>query len=134
MPITPREFLGVAEELQQAHQHARSEPHLRTAVGRSYYAAYLGIRELLRKRAGDLRYDIRHQDLCAGLKASSDPGWREVGHNLDLLRRQREEADYSPHAAAAIDWVPVYVGMARQILDAIPSMQATCPDNIRRRA
>jgi uncharacterized protein (UPF0332 family) len=90
MTFEPAEFLKLARQLVDASD--ATEAQLRTAVSRSYYSAFLLARERLVAR-GDLRPTATGADHRHVIRTlQRDPS--RLGRRLDLLRDQRNRADY----------------------------------------
>jgi len=87
MSLDPLEFFNVAKQVAQAG----SEAALRTAVGRTYYAAFLVARERtgIRKRKG--RKSV-HQLVIDKIRKRE--GYKTTGDALDDLFWLRIQADY----------------------------------------
>jgi len=92
--VKPTDFFKTAELLKSQ----TSEAHLRTSVGRSYYATFLYFREYLadlglRKRVK--RHSDAHAFVVQCLQFSSVEPAREAATNLSNLKQLREDADYN---------------------------------------
>ena len=90
------EFLALAVELAAAGSEARQ----RTAVSRAYYGAFHFAKELL-TAAGIILPDTAeaHRKIQLCLKESRVDDARRAGDKLELLRGQRNRADYDLRAA-----------------------------------
>ncbi len=94
--MRPREFLETAADLSSGVREA----DWRTSIGRSYYALFLALREVL--LAGDPRRllssgggrRLGHEFLVRCLKNCSDADVNEIGDILFDLKIKRHDADY----------------------------------------
>src|SRR6266851_2866953 len=91
------EYLSLARELVvQSTGTSSQEARLRSAISRAYYAAFKMAFAYLRARDSSIvfvRTDI-HTYVLERFKYNPDLAHREVGVNLDRLRRERNKADY----------------------------------------
>lgn len=90
--MRPREFYDYAARL--AANGARPA-EFRTAVSRSYYAAYHVARELLARLGGQLTERDAHVDLRRHLEKSSDAVLVKAADDLRRLHADRKAADYN---------------------------------------
>jgi len=90
--FAPGEFADVADHL-SAHRNPR-EGCLRAAVSRSYYAAFLSLKERLLFYGYDFPQHRAHQRLLDAIEQSGDPQLRPVRKALWLLKKRRGMADY----------------------------------------
>ena len=91
------EYLNLANELaNQATVPANQEAKLRTAISRSYYAAFINARNYLRDKEGILipKTGDAHGYVSQQFELSIDPVRRTLGENLVRLRIYRRQADY----------------------------------------
>lgn len=92
------EFQYLAWELTGKPQKATSrEAKLRSAISRSYYAAFRTARNYLRDKEGynPFAAENSHQDVINWFfNQSSDQTFRNVARYLNRLRKQRNRADY----------------------------------------
>jgi hypothetical protein len=91
--MDPRLFLTLAGSL--ANNPAAGPAECRTAISRSYYAAYLVAVSFLetlglRPRSGPQG----HAAVRNGMLASQDPMITKIGSDLDTLHTERNHADY----------------------------------------
>jgi uncharacterized protein (UPF0332 family) len=89
--MTGHDFLPLASRLAAGS----TEADWRTAVSRAYYAAFHVARQLLQ----DLRFrvpqaDQAHRHLWLRLSNCGDPQVEQAGADLNVLRRNRNRADY----------------------------------------
>jgi uncharacterized protein (UPF0332 family) len=91
------EYLRLAHELVAPSTGTASrEARLRSAISRAYYAAFKMAFAYLRDRDSSIvfvRTDI-HTFVLEKFKFDPDRAQREIGVNLDRLRRERNRADY----------------------------------------
>ncbi|NUM37263.1 MAG: HEPN domain-containing protein [Candidatus Brocadiae bacterium] len=89
--MNPKDFIDTADYLLLDEKEAS----WRSAVSRSYYGAFLYIRDAL-KRLG-IKYDPVgiHKSLPKEIKNSQVSGADTIGNMLQDLRDQRTDADYS---------------------------------------
>jgi hypothetical protein len=130
MPIQPSEFCDVAAELQQRRANLLAEPMSRTAIGRAYYAAYLATREVVRSVYGLRHFDVRHTDLAAALKRSSDPDVSDVGTRLQMLLSMRTRADYQPNGTLSRNDAALMIATSRHVLKKLPGIRGRIPPGI----
>ncbi|HID61452.1 MAG TPA: HEPN domain-containing protein [Anaerolineae bacterium] len=91
------EYFALAQELVgQATSPSSQEARLRSAISRAYYAAFCKARNYLRDREGHSipRGGQVHRYVRNQFKKSSDKVRKEVGENLNRLRKDRNKADY----------------------------------------
>ncbi len=89
-PFDPKQFLHLAETISVGTNP--SEAEFRTSVGRAYYAVFLIARDrlfALGKLDSIERPDL-HLKVVAGVRNIK----RQLGDQLDTLRRYRGQADY----------------------------------------
>ncbi len=85
------EFLALASELLAAG----SEPRNRAAVSRAYYGAFHFVKELMDAAGVFLPASAEaHRQMQLCLKESQVDAARRAGDKLELLRTQRNRADY----------------------------------------
>ena len=86
-----RDFLLLAEQLIKG----KTEAEWRSAVSRSYYAAFHEARILLGNCGFAVPYgDRAHKYLSMRLMNAGQADVKRAGQDLDTLRTQRNEADY----------------------------------------
>lgn len=91
--MSPFEFLRLAERLLQ---NEKNPAGFRTAISRAYYAAFLTALSLLEEMGvvlGDLE-EKKHKNIPMILKATGDDEIVKSGDKLDVLRSERNDADY----------------------------------------
>lgn len=88
MSFNWKEYLTVAQELAQKDR----EGYLRTAISRAYYGAFC----LARNKKGykDYTYPDVHSKVIIAFKTEKNTNLRKIGQALDMLRKQRNHADY----------------------------------------
>lgn len=82
--LDPLDFLKLAREL----GHDSDEAHLRTAVGRAYYALFL----IARTKTGTRGTNKVHTRVIEAVRKRKE--YKSIGSYLDSLRRLRTVADY----------------------------------------
>jgi len=91
------EYLNLAQELVgQPTSLASREARLRTAISRAYYAAFCESRNHLRDKEGRQipPEGTVHRYVRDEFKSSADKLRKQIGHDLDRLRSDRNKADY----------------------------------------
>jgi len=95
MVFNPSDFLDIARSIYARGAPSGDEAHIRTAISRAYYAAYLLIRTAIREKRSDPHLQVIHKELCLDLKSCArDTDVQELGQRLDGLRSRRLDADY----------------------------------------
>lgn len=92
------QYLNLAKEfIGQPTPPANLEAKRRSAISRSYYAAFISARNYLQETEGHSIPTTAdaHKYVVQQFKQSSDPDRQHIGRNLEKLRRDRNEADYS---------------------------------------
>ena len=120
MPFQPEKFLYTARNLYTAN----SEHDLRTAVGRSYYAVFGVVRELVASKGIELPGRSEHNFLYELLKAQTEPKLKELGHDLRRLFTKRVTADYDFGATVTEDDAADAYELARDILADVQAIEA----------
>ncbi len=91
--MIPKDFFKTCELLLKQSE----EPHLRTAVGRSYYAAFLYFREYLRQHGLSKTRRPKneaHEFVMSCLTYSGVPEANVASVDLRNLQQKRSDADY----------------------------------------
>lgn len=89
--MNPLDFHRLARQLASPADEATC----RTAASRSYYGAFLHIRELLSLTGVSFPQSTgSHAQLVRSLKQTADTECRRIGHSLEALRKIRNTADY----------------------------------------
>lgn len=91
------EYLNLAEMLTgRTTIPSSQEAKLRSAVSRAYYAAFCQARNHLRDEEGHTipPGGQAHPYVRDALRSSSDRARKQIGNDLDRLRRRRNQADY----------------------------------------
>jgi uncharacterized protein (UPF0332 family) len=92
--IGPDDFLNLADDLVQGS----SEAEWRTAISRSYYAAFLAAREFFIALGFRVpRASKAHSYVWMRLANCGDPVLTLVGNDLNNLQSERNRADYDIH-------------------------------------
>jgi len=97
----PASFLHLAHQLATAGD-AEAPPspevsaaRVRTALGRSYYALYLLVREEISRRHGVSRRWLQHGTVYTRLQSTlASDEVRRLGRNLEWMYTLRQKADY----------------------------------------
>lgn len=87
------EYLQLAEELHESDSPSVGEASERTATSRAYYAAFHRALEYAPKRVRTARRD-KHRKLIDHYKKGHSKTERAVGRQLEMLRDNRNAADY----------------------------------------
>jgi uncharacterized protein (UPF0332 family) len=90
------EYLTLARELTEpSPTHTSQESRLRSAISRAYYAAFIQARNHLRDKEGIRISSVQsHQFVIKRFLHSPDGRRKRVGHDLYILREDRNKADY----------------------------------------
>jgi len=91
--VEPKAFLKTAELLKDK----REEEHVRTSIGRSYYAAFLYFRDYLKKLGLEKTIQPNkevHAFVIQCLSCSENKTASKVSEYLNDLQQRREDADY----------------------------------------
>ena len=90
MTFNGEKFFSVGKHL---GKYSKDEEYQRSAVGRFYYACYLVAREIYNKENNrEMGSSISHYKLKEYFKGLE--GTKEIGEKLEILRNNRNEADY----------------------------------------
>ena len=90
--MNPAEFLPVAER----YQRSGHEAERRTSIGRSYYGTFnVLIAKLSSEGVGFHENQDDHKLLANYFKTSKHLSAYKIGQNLEILRRLRNDSDYS---------------------------------------
>jgi uncharacterized protein (UPF0332 family) len=115
--VDPKQFFTTAELLKDKP----NESHLRTSVGRSYYAAFLYFRELLRNLGLEKKKNPAHEAhefVVQCLQFSRTVEGEKAAEYLRDLRRVRTDADYHLNIAfSEKDADYAYVRATRVVAD-----------------
>src|SRR5690348_1204103 len=129
MTIRPADFCSIAEQLYRGDRLAIDETCLRTAAGRAYYAAFLEVREAVRRKYMQPGFDVHHRTLGNELKkVGGDVG--DVGLRLLALFEKRVDADYFPGRTLSKLEVGLAIKSAQAIIAKVPSITANIPAGI----
>ena len=92
------QYLHLAKEtLGQPAPPADRESRYRSAIHLAYYAAFISARNYLRDKKGytfSTTVNI-HKKVRDRFRISSDPIYKEIGKKLNILRLDRNQADYT---------------------------------------
>lgn len=103
----------------------RPEEYGRSAVSRACYGMFGVIRERLEGQTGRRFTQDRsvHSQVIEALIADTRPEFKEVGQNLDRLRRERNRADYDGRTPFSANEARLAVALARQIESQVPELK-----------
>jgi len=105
-----KEFFELAQKLVQM----RSEPALRSAISRAYYAAYHCCLKLLREFGFQFSKDSSaHEKVSAYLNNAAIIEIEFAGKELNYLRRRRNHADYDFASKEFQDHITCQLDLAR---------------------
>jgi uncharacterized protein (UPF0332 family) len=105
-----KEFFELAQKLVQMH----SEPALRSAISRAYYAAYHCCIKLLREFGFQFSKDSSaHEKVSAYLNNAAIAEIELAGKELNYLRRRRNHADYDLTSKEFQDHITCQLDLAR---------------------
>jgi len=111
----PLDFLKLTDELKL---FTGDESKIRTSISRAYYAAFLRVREWLRKQGWHLYNDARdHQEVQNGLERYKGRGPKD---KLGYLRRRRNMADYNLIRKSRAKDANDAIVLAQDILKIVP--------------
>lgn len=116
------EYLNLALELAgQAASPAGQEARLRTAISRAYYGAFCKGRNHLRDKDGRRipSGGQVHQYVRDEFKKSTDKLRKQIGHNLDRLRSDRNKADYDDSAARLDAMIKADLALAGKVISTL---------------
>lgn len=128
MTVLPDDVFRVAVALNDRGQPL-GEARDRTIAGRSYYAAYLAIREAIRRRyALSVDYRPGHEDVCNALQAPGETeGVRACGILLNTLRLRRVRADYHISQTVQESEAEDAIEEAKELLRRVQAVEASLP-------
>lgn len=91
------EYLQLARELAgKTTTFSSQKAKLRSAISRSYYAAFVKARNFLREQDGlTIPRENAHQYVINQFRNSSEAVRRDLGEKLQILRNFRNKADYN---------------------------------------
>lgn len=91
------DYLQLANELCSNRSDTLSEAYDRTIISRSYYAVYNAAAKVIEKREGTIDWSSvpnSHQYVINKFLKSEDESEKEIGQQLDMLKKERKRADY----------------------------------------
>jgi uncharacterized protein (UPF0332 family) len=119
--ITGQDLMALAERWVQQP----TEAEWRAALSRAYYAAFHEARALLRSLGFRVpRGDRAHAYLWMRLLNAGDPQVQATGSDLNILRNQRNRADYDIDQAFPQHEAVVQIRTARAIIQTLVSCTA----------
>ena len=119
------QYLDLARELTgKDTTPATEEAKLRSAISRSYYAAFIEARNFLRDRESlTIPRENSHQFVISQFKNSpDDESRRKLGERLQILRSHRRQADYEDTITGLIGKSEEALGLARRIILGISNL------------
>ena len=109
-------FVDLAESIQQ---QIKTEESFRTAISRAYYGAFCKTRDS-RGFNSYTKSDV-HSKVINQLKNSNDPDDIKIGQILDVLRMERNKADYEGDAYIDEGLSLRCIVKAKEILKLLPN-------------
>lgn len=119
------EYLDLARELTGKDTTPASQSaKLRSAISRSYYAAFIQARNFLRDRESlRIPRENSHQFVISQFKNSpDDERRRKLGERLQILRGHRRQADYEDKIAGLVGKSEEALGLARRIISGLSNL------------
>ena len=128
MAIQPEDFLQAAEMISQ-RQPVAGEARHRTVVGRAYYAAYLVVREAVRREFGlSTEFEPGHESLANTLAAQGGTkDVQKIGHKLNTLRQYRLTSDYFPKREITEDQADIALEESSWVIAAVSQAPGNFP-------
>jgi hypothetical protein len=123
----PGLFLAAAKDVYNGKVISNDEACLRTAVSRAYYAAFLSVREVVRREYRNARFEVQHAELARSLASSADPIIASIGTRLNGLRIARNACDYRLGHTVIRRTVGLEIHNATVILDEVPGTYGRIP-------
>ncbi|MFB2879051.1 HEPN domain-containing protein [Floridanema aerugineum] len=113
-------YLNLAQELAQ---ETSDEAKLRSAISRSYYAAFIKARNFLRHKDNlVIPQQNAHQYVITQFKNSPDRLRQKLGKRLERLRVYRNRADYEDVFSNLVQKAEEALTLARRIISALDGM------------
>ena len=119
------EYLKFAREIVgQTTTPANQEARLRSAISRSYYAAFIKARNYLRDRENSSIPETAdvHRYVIEQFEQSSDPIRKAIGTKLKQLRRDRNQADYNDTVTELVVMSKKAIRRARQVINSLSNL------------
>lgn len=91
------------------------EEYWRSAISRAYYAMFGPTRKILEGQGIQFKADNIHRQVINWLKKHKNPTAKQVGANLDRLRRERNKADYDDSISVSLNDAFVALTLAQKI-------------------
>lgn len=98
------------------------EEYWRSAISRAYYAVFGAVRGILQSRGAQLKSDNVHRQVINRLKRHKNPTARQIGVNLDRLRRERNKADYDGGLSISRNEASIAITIAQKIRRNLPAI------------
>ncbi|RLE48412.1 MAG: hypothetical protein DRJ18_02100 [Candidatus Methanomethylicota archaeon] len=126
MPFDPKNFLELSEQLytDQSYYHIR-EAALRTTISRAYYAVFLTMRELVRKKLSNTQLIYSFEDISKSglihscIKRIMDRVDKYLGYVYGKLFMMRKRADYELNITIGDKDAEEAIGIARKLMDSL---------------
>ena len=129
LPLNPRDFLKLAERLYKDENYQDiNEAKLRTAVSRSYYAAFLILRETLKEELTNTQLSeyfkaiYRSGAIHGCVKKILDEIDNFLGKLYGKLRKERNLADYDLNKSITPEDVEYIIEVAKKIIEQAPNL------------
>ncbi len=130
MPFDPKNFLELSEQLytDQNYYHIR-EAALRTTISRAYYAIFLTMRELVRKKLSntqlaDLFEDVSKSGLIHScIKKIMDRVNKYLGYVYGRLFMMRKGANFELNITICDKDAEEAIGIARELMDSLTKIR-----------
>jgi len=126
LPFESKNFLELSEQLytDQRYYHIR-EAALRTTISRAYYAVFLTMRELVRRKLSNTQLIRPFEDISTSglihscIKRIMDKVDRYLGYVYGKLYMMRKRADYEVNIAIVDKDAEEAIGIARKLMDSL---------------
>ena len=122
MSFDGSEFFDLAQELAGKKKSiSTEEARLRSAISRSYYAAFLEARRFLRNKRGRRvpLSSLAHQDVQDEFLNDPDPLYQQVGSDLGRLHTLRKQADYGDGFTGLSAFTNMALQLAKSIISTV---------------
>lgn len=117
--IDPRDFVdAAADSLELGESADGHEAHIRTAIGRAYYAAYHAARALAEEnRLPKSSRGGSHERLIRTFTGNCDKKWKRMGNQLQQMKQFRTRADYDLHSTLTARDARLTLRQASEVLN-----------------
>ncbi|NEP42082.1 MAG: HEPN domain-containing protein [Okeania sp. SIO2H7] len=118
------QYLGLAQQLAgKAQIYATQESRLRSAISRSYYAAFILARNYLRDEESiSIPKQQTHKFVIQQFENSSEEVRQKIGKNLTRLRLSRNKADYDDNFDRLPEETKLMLKLANKTISAIENL------------